>query len=340
MTETEPKLTRRKLIVLAAAATAGALVGGQAIFESSTSKSGGRPHRPPLKPLLAGLQNRNREPVAGQLVPNTERKWDLMNPAPGAFNDANMAVLLAKGPFRLRPMMGRFAPDWLKAQAGTFVYEEPQSGITVPDMLCWWRNAAMDAADAFYAWLAQYDGQLHHVWGSSAMSFYAEPFQRGLASSVTRASLIAAGFTAEKDLVAIDRMQQSLVQFKQTRIGIAYNSYQHLNSDGSWFADRTTRDDKMTALRAMKAQAVLANNSFRETYLQNPITANGGVYGTMFRLGKPYSVQTAQLKLVGDLRKCLAYLGTAGFHAAELPAGHDLTPLEIAAFDADLKANV
>lgn len=294
-----------------------------------------------LKPLdvLAGLQNRNREPTVFGLAPNTERKWSDLHTAPGVFNRANFEALLAKGPFRFRPMMGRWAPKFVKDAAGTFTYVEPQGGDIVTDMVRWWENPAMDAASEFNEFLREYDADLHHLWGASPMSYYAEPMQRGLASPVTRDNLRAAGFTADKDLVAQRRLISSLARFKSTRVGIAFNPYQRLNPDGSWVSDKDTMVTLMTEFRAAVPNGVLHNCSFRESFLKNPVTANGGVYGAMFALGAPYSVQTAMLSLVGNLRLCLNYLSGAGFHAVELPAGHDLTDAEVKSYDTLLKAN-
>lgn len=295
------------------------------------------PPTPVPLPLLAGLQNRNVEP-GGLLVPNTERKWSDLHTGPGQFDHAAFETLLAKGPFRFRPMMGRFAPRWVMDAAGSFTYQEPVSGA-LTEVVKWWTPAAVYAAAEFYGFLAGYDGDLQHVWGSSPMSYYAEPLQRGLASDLTRANMLDAGFTVAQDLAAHAGMIESLAAFKQTRVGVAYNPYQRLDPSGTWMLDSGVMADQMSKLRAAVPNAVLHNCSFREKYLASPLTANGGVYGQMAALGGPRSVQTAMWSLVGDLRKCLTWLAANGYHAVELPKDHDLTPDEIAAYDAALKAN-
>lgn len=298
------------------------------------------PPPPPVEPLplLAGIQVRNAEP-GGPLVPNTERRWSDLHTGPGAFNAAGFEALLAKGPFRLRPMMGRYAPRWVMDAAGSFTYQEPVSGVLV-EVVRWWEPAAMDAAAEFYDFLLAYDGDLPHVWGSSPMTFYPEPLQRGLKSAVTRTNLLAAGFDVGKDMVAHAAMIASLAAFKQTRVGVSYNPYQWLDPSGAWHVDPSVTLDLMTQLRTAAPAAVLHNCSFRDSFLASPATANGGVYGQMAALGGPRCIQTAMWSLVGDLRACITYLAGAGYHAVELPRGHDLTADEISGYDAALKANV
>ena len=297
----------------------------------------------PPKPLVAGLMNRNVPVATSPYPPNIELRWDEMQPSAGTLVTPAIDAALETGkPFSVRPMLGRYAPAWLTASVGTFTYTEPQSGAFAP-MLRWWTPTAIAATAELYRLLAErYDGKLSLIWNSVGMTWYAEPLQRGLGSAGTRAELAAAGYTVDLDLAALRAGIDGTTAFKTTRIGMAFNPFQHLDPTASrgFTPDPATTGDLMDYFRAkLGASCVLGNNSLRSGFLANISTANGGVYAQILNRGKPFRFQTATLDRVGDLNACLIWAGTAGAHAVELPAGQQLTAFALANADAALKAN-
>lgn len=284
-------------------------------------------------PFIGGLQTRNESPVTASYPPNVEVSWRALQPVMGAFDHKPIDDLLAAGrPFSMRPMLGRFAPPWVLEGAGSFLYTEPQGGVQVP-MLRWWTPFARLATADLYRRIAQeYDGEVPYIWGSGAMTFYAEPMQRGWASDATRKAALGAGYDVTQDILSLSEGIDVLGLFKRTRVGMAFNPFQRIRPDGSGFdLDPDTTALLMDRIRAVAPTASLGNCSLRSSYLAKMDTSNGGVYRQMLERGGALRFQTAQASLVGDLAAVLQWASTVAY-AVELPRGWEtMISLEVAA---------
>ena len=315
------------------------------------------PPAPPTdgKPLAAGLLTASAMPpqdwrsIIGGWVPVVEWR-DLQPTADGPIDTSVIDGLIARADdagliLRLRIFAGRAAPDWVKQRFGTVTVVDPYDGITatVPR---WWEPGYMESYSSFQAKLAAlYDGNptIRSVTVSGAMTIYAEPFLRGIASSTTRANLLAAGYTPEADQQAILASIDAQTAWQQTRQIMTFNPWQYVNADGTygWSVDFTLQ--AMDHFRAVfGSRAILQNNSIRSSWTTG--TMPGGyepMYEHMVSLGDPISFQTAQSSRVGDLAAVLDWCIQQGAHAVELQGGFDtmITKEQAALFDLRLEAN-
>lgn len=290
-------------------------------------------------PLVQGLMVRDADPATSAWPPNMEIAWRDLEPveAGGVASDRIDRAIESGKAFRVRLFCGRLAPYWLKERAGTFTYVEPQSNLVVNDMPRWWVPAYRRAYRDLIAQMAErWDGRIPLVFISGAMSYYAEPMLRGLASETTRRNLLAAGYSVDRDM----RAQKSAIKahraFVETRSGLAYNIYQRLNPDGSQAYGFDETQGLMAFQREHLPGSVIANNSIRSSYIG--LEESQSVFRLMAEIGGPRGFQTATIERVGDLRATILWAIEQGAHYVELPGGHDLSVQDLTAYDARLKA--
>ncbi len=302
-----------------------------------------------VKPLLAGLMERDRPPGASRWPPNLEIRWNDCVDSRGSFHvpDYVREALDSGAPFRIRPMAGRFAPPHVRRIARTFeyVHHQPSPDSFVPDMPRWWVPEYVGEHDAFVRWLAGVcDGhdQASAVFVTGA-SFYAEPCIHSLSDGSTRANLIAAGWDLDQELEAQRRSMRSVSEwFVRTRAAFAFNPYKVVTSGGDFANDVGLARRLMEEFRQIcRASAVLQNNSIRSRMIGSE-ERSGSLYRHMKEMGPPLSFQTATAARVGDLDATIEWaIRGLGAHAVELPRGYErlLSPERLADLDAGLKAN-
>lgn len=281
-------------------------------------------------------------------VPAVE--WRVLQPARDRFRFGSIDNLIASArasgdTIRLRIMAGRFAPDWAKRRFGSVAVYDDVDGIsaTVPR---WWVSGYMDAYKRLQAKLsARYDGNptIRSVTVSGAMTVYAEPFIRGTQSAVTRAHLIAAGYSPRKDRRAIRAMLDAQRPWHRTRQILAFNAWQFVRPDGTFGIQTRFPNRIMDRFRSMfGGRAILQNNSIRAEWILNgmpPVIAP--IYRHMKSLGGPRSYQTARTFRVGDLATVLEWCLRQGAHGVEVHRGaaDQISSTQAKQFDAQLEAN-
>lgn len=291
------------------------------------------------RPLVSGLQTRHWI-EEGTMPWNPEVRWADLQPEPWGPIQTG-ALPATTRPYRLRVLTGRWAPAWVKTLAGgpvTVVH--PQGNITA-SVPRWWEPEVIAAHGDFMTKLARaYDGVLDAFHLASGMTIYGEPFQRS-ASVTTSVNLRAAGFTAEKDIAALEGFIDQAAAFRRTRVVWAVNPYQRLNADGFWnLGDEFTTQDLMGYFRSVHPNGILQNDSIRESYV-GKLRPYFGLYEDMVRTPGPRSFQTAMLSEVGDLAKVIEWAIGLGAHALELPRQWEtkITAEQAVDFDTRLRGN-
>jgi hypothetical protein len=276
--------------------------------------------------------------------------WRVLQPAPDTFrfgpiDDAVARAKAAGDVLRLKIFAGRSAPDWVKQRFGTVTVYDPIDGITaaVPR---WWIPSYMDVYARFQRRLAdRYDltPAIRTVTVSGAMTVYAEPFIRGMASPVTRANLLATGYTPQKDRQAILASIEAQSGWKRTRQVLAFNPWQFVEADGSFGSDVSFTNRVMERFRAaFGRRAILQNNSIRSSWILDHMPFGyDAMYRHMRELGGLLSFQTARTARVGDLATVLGWAIEQGAHGVELHAGSDnkMSYEQARQFDMALEAN-
>lgn len=298
----------------------------------------------PGKPLVRGIFTRQSVAQKGESASTLQVLWrDVDANGWGALD-----ALVAKSPVpvRLRPMLGQYAPNSVKALGvGPIAYYKPpeknapNSGqwVTVPDL---WSSAEVrDRLRGFLdALAARYDPnpKVSVVFATAGMTYYGEPFIRGLfgEGSVNIPLLLEAGYTAEKD-ADLQRWQlDAMDAFHKTNIGLAYNPWQYINAQGKAVTSISKMAEVMDYHTWLYGErALLQNNSIRSSY----VTTTPGLYSEFKARDAAKQFQCAGALRVGDeaaaIRWAIDEMGATGIEKSGT-----LTDAQYAAFDAELKA--
>lgn len=309
---------------------------------------GGDPGTPAPTPvaLLKGLMTRENASGLSASVEhwNPNIGWDDLQPTEGGAIDTSVIddVIADGASFRARIFNGHRAPQWLKDIVGT-VSIVPAQTPTDPakNVMRYWDPVVLDYYDDFMQKLAAiYDGVFPLIFEALCMVIYAEPCLKQASNTSNRTNLVAAGYTNAADLAAFNGALDIMAShWHETRVGVAYNGYQLINSAGTGIS---TSFAQTKALMQRQRQlfgerAVIQNNSIRSSYISNP----SQLYDDIVELGPPTSFQTATSGRIGDAAATLQWALDMGAHAVELPSGYSslLTAQELADFDALLRAN-
>ncbi len=213
--------------------------------------------------------------------------------------DADLAAVTV--PVRLRPMLGRLAPDWAKQLGnGPITYTEPQGGetATIPDI---WSAEYQAAARDWIAALAAHVDPLEQVitvYATGAMTYYGEPCIRGISNADNRAAFLAAGYTQEKDQALELAQFDWMLAFERTNVACAYNAWQFIKDDGTAGSSTTFMRTMMDYhMQLFGERCTLANNSVRSSY----ITDTPAFYAAFLeRPQVAHEFQLAAASRVGD----------------------------------------
>ena len=192
---------------------------------------------------------------------------------------------------------------------------------------------------------ARYDDEpiVRAITVSGAMTVHAEPFIRGMASSLTRQNLLAAGYTPAADKRAIRASIDAQAVWQRTRQVLALNPWQYIKPDGRPGQDVTFANAMMDHFRSVfGSRAILQNNSIRSSWITGSMGANyAKMIAHMVSLGGPIAFQTAREDRVGDVPTVLQWCVDKGAFAVELhdPFGTKLTKRQAQRFDGLLEAN-
>src|SRR5262249_5939627 len=140
-------------------------------------------------------------------------------------------------PGRVRLYFGQHSPAWAVGLSGGVSLHDPVDGITatVPR---WWTAAVINAQrDVVSKLAARYDGRISAIFIANGGTVYAEPFIRGIGASMTRQNLIAAGYTPAADKASYEAGFQMFSAFKRTRLAMAFNPWEYVNSVSNYGED-------------------------------------------------------------------------------------------------------
>ena len=292
-----------------------------------------------LKSMIHGLVDRDGPPPSGYLGAVTnfvvDAPWSELQPTAGgplaagnvidqaitAADSLNAAAGDGKVEIKIRLMAGVDAPAWAQQLGGGPVsLVNPEDGTT-GTVGRFWTNAFGQAYDQLWSELAAaYDNVpvIHEITVARCMTFTDEPFLRDISDPANAQSLLAAGFS----LTADEQCEQQEIQvgsdWHHTRIGVAFNPYQAVQTDGTATTDEAFTASMMEYCRAqLGPQCVLENNSIRTPPLSG---AYAEMYASMEELGPPITFQTATEEKIGNLQSTLEWAATLGADAVELPA--------------------
>jgi len=266
--------------------------------------------------------------------------WKDLQPTKGGPIASNNSIdqFLASGkPGRVRLYFGQHSPTWATGLAGGVQLHDPIDNVTVA-VPRWWTSSVINAQKDFVAKLAaKYDGRISAIFIANGGTVYAEPFIRGIASSMTRQNLLAAGYTPAADKASYVAGLQMFSAFKVTRLAMAFNPWEYVNSMTSYGEDVSYTLEVMDSMRTMFGSRAIWHNSS----VKSPLL--GGQYTTMYahmKGKKPLSFQTAQASRVGSFPNALDWTLTMGAHAVELPKyfWNYLSPSQLSSFDTKLRA--
>jgi hypothetical protein len=265
--------------------------------------------------------------------------WKDLQPTRGGAIAANNSIdrfLQSGKPGRVRLYFGQHSPSWATGLAGGVTMHDPIDGVTV-SVPKWWTSAVIGAQRDFVSKLAaKYDGRISAIFIGSGGTVYAEPFIRGIGASMTRHNLIAAGYTPAADKASYEAAFQMFSAFKKTRLAMAFNPWEYVNSATNYGEDVSFTIQMMDRMRALFGErAIWQNCSVKWPLL-------GGQYTAMYahmKGKKPVSFQTAQAPRVGNFPSALNWAIGMGAHAVELPKDfwNHLTPPQLASFNAKLR---
>jgi hypothetical protein len=174
------------------------------------------------------------------------------------------------------------------------------------------------------------------------MVVYAEPCLKQTSYAPNRTTMLAAGYNLTDDLRTFYDGLDSLTAFTQTRVGVAYNDYQYIDSNGQHAQDRAIRDQIMDYHRQKFGErAVLQNNSLRFSLFGSEL------YTKIQSMGPPFSFQTGTMGQLAHgttsghdgLIEALDFAVNLGAHAVEVPNNENLTSQEKIDYDALLRLN-
>jgi hypothetical protein len=245
---------------------------------------------------------------------------------------------------RLRVFAGRHAPAWAKDIGdGPIGYVEPQNGQTgaIPDV--WDPAYQAEVAELFAAICGSYDAdpRLRLLFASGAMTWYAEPFIRGIASPENRQALLAAGYTKEADAAAQRWQLDIMAPCTQTPIGLAYNPWQFVNADGTGGSSVAFMAEVMDHhIASFGERTVLQNNSIRSSFIGSPPPMYAEFRARLLAPGTT-QYQTAAAVRIGDAAAtmdwAIDYLQASGVELVDNYAAVH-TDAELADYDRRLRA--
>lgn len=298
-----------------------------------------------IAPLVKGLS----EEGTGSHSPNVSNKlcnvrWKELQTQSGGPIVENNAVdkFLARGyKGRARIYMGRHSPQFA-LDAGQVLMTDAYDGVTAA-CVRWWEEDVQALQRDFMTKFAQkYDGKISAIYLGTGGTIYAEPFIRGLSSPDTRKNLLAAGYTAAKDANSYEVGFQMCKVFKSTRIAMAYNPWQYLDSSGTFKNDLSFTLKMMDRHRAIfPRRCLLQNNSIRTPMLKG---AYPEMYAYMKHLhdtaGAKIGFQCATEPRVGSYQQTIEWAIAQGAHWVELSPGfyNHMTEAEMQKYDRALRA--
>jgi hypothetical protein len=307
-----------------------------------------------LKPVLAGLLDRNAQPPASYLsvmggwVVNV--RWADIQPARGAPIVANNAIDQAiatlhqidpsgRMGLKVRLYAGIFAPEWAKSLGGAPIpIEDPTSGTAGTIGRFWTDDFGIAYRDLQAKLAAKYDSapEIREITISRCMTVYAEPFIRDAANPAAVSALMAAGFTVDADQRCHREEILAHQVWTHTRSDLSFNPYQNLG--GGPRSDEAFTELMMSFCRStLAARCVLANNSLR-VFSQGP--NYDAMYASIKAQGPPIVFQTATLAKVGDLRATIQAAINLGAASVELPVGYQSVSVSAwSAYNSGLAAN-
>jgi hypothetical protein len=291
----------------------------------------------PVKPVMAGLVDRNAMPPAAYqrvlsgFVVNVT--WAELQPTAGGpittgnVIDEAIAALrsLPKGVnlrLILRVTAGTDAPDWAKRLGGDPIaisHKCKRNTCQTETIGRFWTDAFGQAYQGFQKKLAaRYDGvpKVAQVEIDRCTTFYAEPFLRDPDVATNVQSLLAAGYTAAAD----DCCQRQEIDAHQvwatTRSGLALNPYDRIDADGTYTTDEAYTEQVMAYCRStLGSRCVLENHSLRSPLQDGPYTS---LFSAMLAAGPPLGFQTASPERIGDWQAALQWAVDAGANYVEL----------------------
>jgi hypothetical protein len=310
-----------------------------------------------LKPVLAGLVDRNNPPLSLTLssylpvisgfVVNVH--WSDIQTAPGAPIASNNAIDQAiatlhridpngRMGLKVRLYAGIYAPNWAKSLDGPPIpISDPVTGASGTVGRFWNDDFGAAYNDLENKLAAMYDSapEIREITISRCMTVYAEPFIRDEANPVAVRALLDAGFTVDADQRCHREEITAHLVWTTTRSDLSFNPYQNIG--GGPRTDEAFTEDMMSFCRStLGARCVLANNSLR-TPLQFQYQA---MYDNIKSLGPPIAFQTASLAKVGDLGKTIEEAISLGAASVELPAGFQSVPVAtLSGYENGLVAN-
>ena len=271
--------------------------------------------------------------------------WKAIEPSKGAFSP--IAIQRATAAFvnqgyrdvRLRVLMGAGSPDWAFAEFGTVEVKDPFQTV-FHRVIPWWNPAYMLRYDVLCKWLNTIvgpDPAIIEVSASACMTVFAECFQRNIGDKQSRANLIAAGYTFDRDHTAMGAMMAVHAQrFGRTRTGLACNPWGDPETGTTNLAATMNLVDYGRTLMGNKL--VIENNS-----LDAP-AYNSDNYNTMYGMigarGKPIGFQTAANDRLHDPAGMIDFACSLGATAIETEVRPPFTAPDAFLFAEQLKSNV
>jgi hypothetical protein len=151
--------------------------------------------------------------------------------------------------------------------------------------------------------------------------------------------MLDAGFSADADRTCQEQQIDAHEVWRLTRTAIAFNPYEHIESNGAFSFDEAFTEELMRYCRSsLGSRCVLENDSIRYPVRAGP----QALYDAMKQLGPPMALQTAVAQNVGNLAFVLQYAVSIGANAVELPPNssiHLINTDQLLKFDAALHNN-
>jgi hypothetical protein len=298
-----------------------------------------------MKPLIRGLVDRKQIPPAANLQGAViEVRWSALEPlaaglVPNNHIDTAIAAAGCTTPLRIRVLAGMFAPDWVKQASGIVNVTNPFDGKT-GTVGQFWTDPFRQAYDNLQTELAaKYDSlpNLDEVVVSRCSMFYPEPFLRGTSIASNVKNLRLAGYTLAADQQCqLQEIDSTVSAWTTARVGVSFNPYQVINSDGTTGVDESFTEQVMGYCRYTAGQrCVLENDSIRD-----PISGLPALYGQMYavmsgaagpvhltlngldthvQMGAPIAFQTAVAARIGDFWGTLVWARQHHAASVELP---------------------
>ncbi len=272
---------------------------------------------------------------------------------------------------KVRVFAGSRSPEWAKTlSGGSLDYLEPQgNGTIIRKVPQWWKISYQEAYEQLIQKLAdKYDDvpEIIDFTISGAMTYYAEPFIRGVANADNRRTFVDAGYTQFKDIRAHKMAIDAHKAFKYTCSSLAFNPLQGIEHQGSDIYSTlpvnltATKSIMDYAVDALCSRIVLENNSIRDDTVKwgDRPQSGGGIsnYGQMYNHMLSFGVhtnitfQTATSGRVIHLENTIKMAIFKGANMIELPGKYpyhhdipggtvELTDAQLTQFNNQLKLN-